>query len=293
MHEQKKSADITQAPAPRTSSGLASRQRDAFIQRGKVNIPFSMGNAQCSHVCIATGPQRTASTGATRGAIPATGAESERRSLSRDEQPKASSPGSRASVSAPGDSSSSSESESEDDNNNMMGMRGPRFKHFGKRSMYKPNIRNDEDDDDSPAFLPHGAPHENARQDLNATLRQSAEHHHQSHHRTEEPRPSITGRKNTNNNNVINHIKSSTTTESSASSAASFGVAISRSQTEHAEHARRRQAPAGLLSPQRTVPELASRGSRRSNASGKEISDGTPSMGSSFSDLDGKFGLNP
>jgi hypothetical protein len=48
-----------------------------------------------------------------------------------------------------------------------------------------------------------------------------------------------------------------------------------------------RRGPAGpLLSPRRTA-ELAARGNRGKGAS-REGSDGTPSMGSSFSDLDGE-----
>jgi hypothetical protein len=49
-----------------------------------------------------------------------------------------------------------------------------------------------------------------------------------------------------------------------------------------------RRGPAGpLLSPRRTA-ELAARGIRGKGAS-REGSDGTPSMGSSFSDLDGEL----
>lgn len=171
-------------------------------------------------------------------------------------------------------SPSSSESESDDDDYDETNMRAPRFKRFGKFSTHKPSLRDDEDDeDDSPAFLPLNrenipAPREIPGQDLNATLRLSAEHPGIPRRHTTE-RPPIT--------------RKSMTTESSASSISS-GVAVSRSQTENPQRTSQVQ---GVLSPRRTA-ELARLSSRRSNASGKDVSDGTPSMGSSFSDLDGK-----
>ncbi|TQB74044.1 hypothetical protein MPDQ_005244 [Monascus purpureus] len=167
------------------------------------------------------------------------------------------------------DLSSSSESESDDEDHEVPNTRGPLFKRFGKFSTYKPGMRGDEEDeDDSPAFLPldrqNGpAPGEPPAQDLNATLRLNAE-------RPGMPRWHTTGRPSIPTNKSL-------ITESSASSASS-GVAISRSQTEGPRGA----SQAGVLSPRRTA-ELAHRGSR---ASGKDTSEGTPSMGSSFSDLD-------
>lgn len=77
----------------------------------------------------------------------------------------------------------------------------------------------------------------------------------------------------------------STTTESSGSSISS-GVPVT-----HSHNQRRNQI--NHPSPRRTA-DLARMSPRRSTASGRDISDGTPSMGSSFSDLDGgACPLNP
>lgn len=81
------------------------------------------------------------------------------------------------------------------------------------------------------------------------------------------------------------------TSDSSASSAhqrsnsttSGYGFESDRRIHGHGSH---RQRPTGPLSPRRTA-ELAGRSSGR----GREGSDGTPSMGSSFSDLDGEFCL--
>ncbi|KAL7653005.1 hypothetical protein ACMYSQ_007743 [Aspergillus niger] len=164
--------------------------------------------------------------------------------------------------------SSSSESESDDDNG-FGSRRGLRFKPpFGKFSTHRASLRyDDEDDDESPAFLPepertsHGA----SGQDLNATLRMNAEDVSESHRRPSAQTISRT----------------SATTESSASSASS-GVPVAHPQSDRR---RRLNQSRGPLSPRRTG-ELAHFSPRQSMALRRDASDGTPSMGSSFSDLD-------
>ncbi|GJP91920.1 hypothetical protein CBS63078_1552 [Aspergillus niger] len=164
--------------------------------------------------------------------------------------------------------SSSSESESDDDNG-FGSRRGLRFKPpFGKFSTHRASLRyDDEDDDESPAFLPepertsHGA----SGQDLNATLRMNAEDVSESHRRPSAQTISRT----------------SVTTESSASSASS-GVPVAHPQSDRR---RRLNQSGGPLSPRRTG-ELAHFSPRQSMALRRDASDGTPSMGSSFSDLD-------
>ena len=233
-------------------------------------------NAQCKVVVAAyIGPSTTSIVAPPRGGVKASPVRPEQSSS------KALPPSHDLSSSSSSSSESSSEEEEEeeeeddDDDQVVMGMRGTPFKHFGKRSMYKPNLRREEEDEDSPAFLP-GASHEPPRQDLNATLRQHGVEYHQGRRHP----PATT----TNSNN--NGIKSPTTTESSPSSAASSGIGVQRRQAPPLPQA---LPPPGLLSPQRSAQaDLVSRGSRRSNAS-VQASDGTPSMGSSFSDLDGKI----
>ncbi|RJE19738.1 hypothetical protein PHISCL_07930 [Aspergillus sclerotialis] len=166
------------------------------------------------------------------------------------------------------DSSPESDSDEEDD---MDTRKTPRFKRFGKFSTQRPGLRDDEDedDDDSPAFLPLSrepaqSPHDSPAQDLNATLRLDSEQPGPQRRRTSEQHPS----------------KKSITTESSASSASS---GMPGTMPESEERRRRSNFPEGL-SPR--AAELARASPRRSATSGKSASDDTPSMGSSFSDLD-------
>ncbi|GAA84293.1 autophagy-related protein Atg29 [Aspergillus luchuensis IFO 4308] len=168
------------------------------------------------------------------------------------------------------DDTTSSSSESESDDDNAFGSRrGLRFKPpFGKFSTHRAGLRYDEEDDDeSPAFLPEPerASHEASGQDLNATLRMNAEDASESHRR---PSAQMISR-------------TSVTTESSASSASS-GVPVAHPQSDRR---RRLNQSGGPLSPRRTG-ELAHFSPRQSMALRRDASDGTPSMGSSFSDLD-------
>ncbi|KAJ5816327.1 hypothetical protein N7447_008560 [Penicillium robsamsonii] len=155
-------------------------------------------------------------------------------------------------------SSSSSEESASDDEDNR---RAPRFKRFGKFSTHRSGLRDDDDDEeDTPAFLPLSREHEHTHrerpvQELSATLRLDAERAAAQRRRPDQwsgPRAPVP-------------------TESSTSSMSSGG-------------ARRTSLGASILSPLRTAER---QNSRKSTASGRETSDGTPSMGSSFSDLDG------
>ncbi|OJJ44239.1 hypothetical protein ASPZODRAFT_135026 [Penicilliopsis zonata CBS 506.65] len=171
-------------------------------------------------------------------------------------------------------SSSSSKESSSDSENEISGRRGARFKRFGKFSIHRPGLRDDQDDDvdESPAFLPMTyeptpSGRESLGQDPNATLRLEAQ------------RPPIHKRRTADRPPPPLH--KSTTADSSTSSVSS-GVPVSHPR---GDHPRRTNQIAGVPSPRRTA-ELSRLSSRRSVASGRDVSDDTPSMGSSFSDLD-------
>lgn len=166
------------------------------------------------------------------------------------------------------DSSSSEEDSDSDDG--VDSRKTPRFKRFGKFSTQRPGLIDDEDDgDDSPAFLPitkeEEPPRGSPRQDLNATLRLDSKH------------PGAPRRR------VSDQRKKSATAESSASSASS-GIPVSMPDSD--EHRRKSHHRPEGLSPR--AAEMAKASPRRSTASGRSADD-TPSMGSSFSDLDGIF----
>ncbi|GAB1213840.1 hypothetical protein ATERTT37_002993 [Aspergillus terreus] len=101
----------------------------------------------------------------------------------------------------------SSPSESESDlEETTVSRRGPRFRHFGKFSTHRQGLRDDdEDDDESPAFLPvsrgpEHAPRESAGPDLNATLRMESEDPSAPRRRVEQnpiPRKSVTAESST------------------------------------------------------------------------------------------------
>ncbi|KAJ5970583.1 uncharacterized protein N7479_000501 [Penicillium vulpinum] len=162
-------------------------------------------------------------------------------------------------------SSLSSESESDDEDTTR---RAPRFKRFGKFSIHRSGLRDDEDDEEeTPAFLPLTRGHQHTHQDrpvqaLSATLRLDAELA-AAQRRRPEPRSAP---------------RLPVATESPASSMGSGGPSSLRSLPSGP----RQGAP--VMSPQRVVER---QNSHKSTASGREASDGTPSMGSSFSDLDG------
>ncbi|KAJ5772252.1 hypothetical protein N7520_002781 [Penicillium odoratum] len=161
-------------------------------------------------------------------------------------------------------SSSPQESDSEDESN----LPAQRFRRFGQYSMHQASLRDDDDDeDDTPAFLPvHRESEQGSRdrpsQELSATLRLDAE------------RAAIARRRIANRSGARMPVAS----ESSASSMSSSApVAV--------------QGRVPTLGPQR-AGEPSRLSPRKSHTSGRETSDGTPSMGSSFSDLDGESALN-
>ncbi|KAJ5426100.1 hypothetical protein N7465_001170 [Penicillium sp. CMV-2018d] len=181
----------------------------------------------------------------------------------REQPPVASLPRSPTLEEEPLSTSSSEESESDDEDTR----RAPLFKRFGKFSTHRSGLRDDEDDEeDTPAFLPMAREHQHTHldrpgQELSATLRLDAERAAaQRRHHEQRPGPRVP-----------------VATESSTSSISSGG----RSSLPGAP--RRTSQGASILSSQRAAER---QNSRKSTASGREASDGTPSMGSSFSDLD-------
>lgn len=169
-------------------------------------------------------------------------------------------------LSSSDDSESESELEDSVPNRRISGVR-----RFGKYSMQKPSLRDDEDDDDddSPAFLPlsRNTPtggRDTHNRDLNSTLRLETATVDAQRRRPEH----------------IPMSRRSIPQTTSLDSSASSGVAVGSPRTGP-------QREAGPFSPQR-VSGL-SRPSHRRPASANQSSEETKSMGSSFSDLDGEF----
>ncbi|KAL1957367.1 hypothetical protein VTO42DRAFT_6047 [Malbranchea cinnamomea] len=165
-------------------------------------------------------------------------------------------------------SSSSSSSTSSDSEAEGGGRPGLTFRRFGKFSIprlgrnHGENEEQEDDDDDDPAFLPlSDSPEEEG--DLRATLRQQPERHDVRSEVSDEPTPMA---------------EQPTAVDTSTSSVSSGMVtsfhAPGRSQTAHQP---------GLLSPRRAA-EMARLSPRQRGF--RNGSEGTPSMGSSFSDLD-------
>lgn len=169
-------------------------------------------------------------------------------------------------------SSSSTESDSEVEETRRV----PRFRKFGKFSTQRIGLQDDADDDedDTPAFLPLSrendqTPRDRPGEELSATLRLDAE-------RAAAARRRMADR--------AGH-RHPVATESSTSSMSS-GARVSLTNSD----SRRLGQPASALSPHR-AGEAPRQSPRKSTTSGREASDGTPSMGSSFSDLDGEFSI--
>ncbi|KAI4604151.1 hypothetical protein KJ359_000279 [Pestalotiopsis sp. 9143b] len=119
----------------------------------------------------------------------------------------------------------------------------------------------DEEDDDEPAFLPYRAQKEastSGQHDLSATLRGNLPKRHQKQH---------------------GKIHLSQTSDSSASSAA---------PPTRGQSGRKPEMRSPLSPPPRRTQELSGRSPIGKGKGYSRDSDGTPSMGSSFSDLDGK-----
>jgi hypothetical protein len=155
-------------------------------------------------------------------------------------------------------SSSSSSSDSSSPVESRIIKRPPRFQSPGGDA---------EDDDSEPAFLPYragtsaGSSGATTTQDLGATLRGD---------------PRVSKRPAPGTSSIVSEEK--TDQSQSSDSSASFSTAMGQPKN--------RLPGPGPLSPRRTA-ELAGRSPRGRVA--REGSDGTPSMGSSFSDLDGEL----
>lgn len=164
------------------------------------------------------------------------------------------------------DSVSTSE-ESDSDNEESGRRQAPWLKRFGHLSTHRPGLQDSEDDaDDAPAFLPftrdiQQQTHDQPSQQLSGTLRLDQD-------------PLIARQR----RQFRANYPIAAPSESSASSISSGGPG-SGLQGEH--------RGSGRLRPQRTgdPPRM----STHTTGSGREASDGTPSMGSSFSDLDGEL----
>lgn len=125
-----------------------------------------------------------------------------------------------------------------------------------------------DDDDDAPAFLPFSTPSDPNMHDPSATLRGDPRH--------------ISRRV---PNRKPEDIRQSQTSDSSASSAAPV-VRPNQGQTNQMAR------PPGPLSPRRTAELAGKSPMHKGKVLGRESSDGSPSIGSSFSDLDGMFNCN-
>lgn len=177
-------------------------------------------------------------------------------------------------------SSSSSSSDSEPRQATTKSQLFPRRPHFTSQTAPSHQLDNgeaddDDDDEESPAFLPFSAPAPRSpTQDPSATLRIDTP-------TSPAQNPAM---------NQPTRSKRPQTTHSSASSASSAAAVASPGTQVDGPPAQR---PPGPLSPRRAA-ELAALSPRR-RALAREGSDGTPSMGSSFSDLDGAyfFSVNP
>jgi hypothetical protein len=171
-----------------------------------------------------------------------------------------------APLSSPEESSSESSSDSESPIQSRLLRRPPRF------SSNKLGQSEDADeDDDEPAFLPFAAgPAETtSHHDPSATLRGDL--------RNIGKRPT--------------HKKSKDAALQSQTSDSSTSSATPATRRPEPLQGTQRHRLTGPLSPRRTA-ELAGR-SPGLKGKGKQDSDGTPSMGSSFSDLDGRLELTP
>lgn len=142
--------------------------------------------------------------------------------------------------------------------------RTPRY-GAGKAAKLETDDDDDDDEDDEPAFFTLAKAGSKGAQDLGATLRSPE----QESEATREPIP-------------VTRISSQANTESSASSLASSAAPIS----SPVDTTRSNRAP-GPLSPRQRAG-IAAVSPRGRGPGGKDGSDGTPSMGSSFSDLDGE-----
>ncbi|KAE8328457.1 hypothetical protein BDV39DRAFT_67492 [Aspergillus sergii] len=252
--------------APRVQSRLSSHQKDTLPQRGPP--PRRTSSAT-------TVNQIKPSRESPRTETPVELKDPRWESLNRrssakkpDQAPVPSAPVHKSPVLQEEDLSSSSASSSSDEDDGLVSRRGLQFRRFGKFSTHRPGLRDDEEDEDeSPAFLPLSraqpeATRDPSGQDLNATPRLQGEDQAGARRRTSKQSPIP---------------RASITTESSTSSVSSGApVTVPRRGVN--------SIPSPLSAPPRE--ELAHLSPRRLNNSGRDAIDGTPSMGSSYSDLD-------
>lgn len=252
------------AARPRTLSSLSIR-RDSPLPRNDSSIPGSPMRATPRPQTTRTSSTNTAvyttrNLGASsKGPGIRTSTETQRRRLSSlpiatsadeaEPEPDPPSPGPTDTSSAESSSEESSPAQS------RIIRRPPRF-----QSNDGPSFADDDDDEETPAFLPYRAQTDGSasgHHDLSATLRGNPQNvsrrPHKSHHRGHRSQAS----------------------DSSASSAAHIAH----------PHAGDKNKPSGPLSPRRTM-ELTGRSPGPKGKGYSRDSDGTPSMGSSFSDLD-------
>nr|RBQ89832.1 hypothetical protein FVER53263_03943 [Fusarium verticillioides] len=187
------------------------------------------------------------------------------RSPDREAQPE---PGPDERSPSPGPAEDSSPTSSEDESSPAQSRiirRPPRFQQ-PDGGQYE----DDDDDESEPAFQPYTSPaNKTSAQDLGSTLRGDGRSSGKRRHRPY-------GK---------SAIHQSHTSDSSASSAAMVQNPDKSDKTTE-------QRTPGPLSPRRTA-ELAGRSpGNQSKGYSREGSDGTPSMGSSYSDLDGNYFVN-
>ncbi|KAI9781196.1 MAG: hypothetical protein M1816_002456 [Peltula sp. TS41687] len=171
------------------------------------------------------------------------------------------------------DNESSSQSESESQTAQSQAFQRPP-PHLSSKSRAGPyRGQEDDDEDDSPAFLPV--------EELPAVTRTEKGKSPRVDAKSQEP----SSRRPTPNEHERQRIQPQVTRHSSASSTSSHPASLPPTETGLGPSHQRR--PRGPLSPRRTaeLATLAGRSPRRHGPS-KPGSDGTPSMGSSFSDLD-------
>ena len=213
----------------------------------------------------------------TEGREQATEATARRLSVARRDQPQSTSFMRSPPLEEEDLSSSSEESDSERETSPR---RFPRWRNFGKYSTHRSRhgIRNDEDDDeedDAPAFLPmthheetsRENPIERASEELSGTLRLQAER------ATAAWRPSE------------RRAGFPSTGVESATSSTGMSSASSAGPSQPAKAGNRQTL---LRSPHGAVTGVTGQTRASPRRSGVSGSEGTPSMGSSFSDLDGK-----
>ncbi|KAI1323260.1 hypothetical protein F5Y16DRAFT_348438 [Xylariaceae sp. FL0255] len=202
-------------------------------------------------------------------------AQAERRNSHEDQEPDSGSPGPAESSSAASSSSDSSPAQS------RIIRRPPRFQSNDGPHRYVSRDDDDDDDDEdaAPAFLqyrPQSQPKGDNPHDLSATLRGNLGGGGSS---ASKRGVRGQGHQTTGGARGIHH---SQTSDSSTSSAA---LPTTSKSTKAAAAAADSKRPSGPLSPRRTM-ELAGRSPSGKGKGYSRDSDGTPSMSSSFSDLD-------